>query len=34
MAKNQRSYTREFKIEAVRLLERTGKSQSEIEREL
>ena len=34
MAKNQRTYTREFKIEAVRLLERTGKSQTEIEREL
>ena len=34
MAKNQRTYTREFKIEAVRLLESTGKSQAEIEREL
>ena len=34
MAKNQKTYTREFKIEAVRLLERTGKSQTEIEREL
>jgi transposase len=34
MAKNQKSYTREFKIEAVRLLKSTGKSQAEIEREL
>ena len=34
MAKNQRTYTREFKIEAVRLLESTGKSKAEIEREL
>ena len=34
MARNQKSYTREFKIEAVRLLETTGKSQSQIEREL
>lgn len=34
MAKNQRTYTREFKIEAVRLLQSTGKSQTEIEREL
>jgi len=34
MAKNQKSYTREFKIEAVRLLKSTGKSQTEIEREL
>jgi transposase len=34
MAKNQKSYTREFKIEAVRLLRSTGKSQTEIEREL
>ena len=34
MSKNQRTYTREFKIEAVRLLESTGKSQTEVEREL
>lgn len=34
MAKNQRSYSREFKIEAVRVLESTGKSQTKIEREL
>jgi transposase len=34
MAKNQRTYTREFKIEAVRLLQSAGKSQTEIEREL
>jgi transposase len=34
MAKDQRTYTREFKIEAVRLLESTGKSQAEVEREL
>ena len=34
MAKNQKSYSREFKIRAVRLLESTGKSQAEIEREL
>jgi transposase len=33
MTKN-RKYTREFKIEAVRLLERTGKSQAEIADEL
>jgi transposase len=34
MAKNQRTYTRESKIEAVRLLERIGKSHMEIERDL
>jgi len=34
MAKMRKTYTREFKIEAVRLLESTGKSQAEIEREL
>jgi transposase len=34
MAKNQKTYTREFKIEAVRLLETSGKSQTQIEREL
>jgi transposase len=30
----KRTYTREFKIEAVRLLERSGKSQSEVAEEL
>ena len=30
MAKRQRTYTREFKIEAVRLLERSGESQRAI----
>ena len=34
MAKKRKSYTREFKMEAVRLLESTDKSQNEIEREL
>jgi len=34
MAKTRRRYTREFKIEAVRLLETSGKSASQIEREL
>ena len=34
MAKNRRTYTREFKIEAVRLLERSGRSQAEIAEEL
>ena len=34
MGKKRKSYTREFKIEAVRLLESTDKSQNEIEREL
>jgi transposase len=30
MTKKKRSYTREFKIEAVRLLKETGKSQTEV----
>lgn len=30
----QRTYTREFKLEAIRLYESTGKSMSEVEREL
>ena len=34
MATTRRRYTREFKIEAVRLLETSGKSASQIEREL
>ena len=34
MAQTRRQYTREFKIEAVRLLETSGKSASQIEREL
>ena len=34
MATNRRSYTKEFKIEAVRLLETSGKSQTAIEEEL
>jgi transposase len=34
MAKARRQYTREFKIEAVQLLETSGKSASELEREL
>ena len=34
MTKTRRQYTREFKIEAVRLLETSGKSASQIEREL
>lgn len=34
MTKKRRTYTREFKIEAVRLLERTGKSQQQIADEL
>jgi transposase len=34
VAKTRRRYTREFKIEAVRLLETSGKSVSQIEREL
>jgi transposase len=32
--KPKRNYTREFKLEAVRLYENTGKSMSEVEREL
>ena len=34
MTKTKKVYTKEFKIEAVRLLERTGKSQAEIADEL
>jgi transposase len=34
MAKTRRSYTEEFKIEAVRLYERSGKTQEDIEEEL
>ena len=34
MTKTRRTYTREFKIEAVRLLETSGRSPSQIEREL
>ena len=34
MAETRKTYTREFKIEAVRLLERTGRSQAEIADEL
>jgi transposase len=34
MAKKRKKYTKEFKIEAVRLLRRSGKSQSTIEEEL
>ena len=34
MAMNRRTYTREFKIEAVRLLKRSGKTQAEVADEL
>ena len=34
MAKARKTYTREFKVEAVRLLERSGRSQAEIADEL
>ena len=34
MTKTRKTYTREFKIEAVRLLERSGRSQAEIADEL
>jgi transposase len=34
MARNKRSYTREFKIEAVRLVRTSGKTQAEIAEEL
>jgi transposase len=34
MARKRKTYTCEFKIEAVRLLERSGRSQAEIEDEL
>ena len=34
MKKTRRQYTREFKVEAFRLLETSGKSAAEIERDL
>ncbi len=34
MKKTRKSYTREFKLEALRLLETSGKSAAEIERDL
>jgi transposase len=34
MTKERKTYTREFKIEAVRLLERSGRSQAEMASEL
>ena len=34
MSTNRRAYTKEFKLEALRLLETSGKSQVQIEREL
>jgi len=34
MTKTRRKYTREFKLEALRLLETSGKSASQIERDL
>jgi transposase len=34
MTKKRKRYTKEFKIEAVRLLERSGRSQAEIAEEL
>jgi transposase len=34
MTKERRTYTREFKLEALRLLESSGKSATQIEREL
>ena len=34
MTKTRRTYTREFKLEAVRLLETSGRSIAQIEREL
>ncbi len=34
MTKTRKNYTREFKLEAVRLLETSGKSASQIERDL
>jgi transposase len=34
MTKTRRTYTREFKIETVRLLETSGKSATKLEREL
>ena len=34
MTRTRRTYTREFKLEAIRLLETSGKSLAEIERDL
>jgi transposase-like protein len=34
MSEKRKSYTREFKVEAVRLLETSGKSGHDLEREL
>jgi len=34
MKKSRRTYTREFKLEALRLLETSGKSAAQLEREL
>lgn len=34
MKKDRRQYTREFKLEALRLLETSGKSATQIERDL
>jgi transposase len=34
MKKTRRNYTREFKLEAIRLLETSGKSAAQIERDL
>jgi len=34
MKKSRRTYSREFKVEAVRLLETSGKSASQVERDL
>jgi transposase len=34
MTKRRKTYTKEFKIEAVRLLERSGKTQEEVAEEL
>jgi transposase len=34
MPKEQRNSTREFKLEAVRLVQKSGKSQAQIAREL
>jgi transposase len=34
MKKTRRTYSREFKVEAVRLLETSGKSASQVERDL
>ena len=34
MTKKRRNYTREFKLEAIRLSETSGKSNAQIERDL